>query len=148
MSLMENDTPENDREDSQSALDFAYWMLEYASDSYLRSSTFRPHEGTEDSGENMLQALSFALAQIDISLPTEDYGIFRKRCKPLTITFKKAANTRGALMFRNKGVVMSLGDGKRIMEYFDEQYIVRYLTDLERTPVFWECALVPRMVYV
>lgn len=148
MSLSIPEVPEYGRTGSQSALDFAYWMLTYANQVYKRDMTFGPNEGNRDNGLNMMVAVKFSLDQIDVQV-TDDYPMFRNRCKPHTITEKKALRTRGALMFKGEDVVMCLGDTQRILEARGEDFIVRYLTLTEKQAGHWDFACrIPGVVYL
>lgn len=148
MSLSIPEAPDYGRIGSQSALDFAYWMLTYSTQVYKRDMTFGPNEGLRDNGLIMMVAIKFSLDQIEVP-SIDDYSAFRSRCKRRTIPNKAALRTRGALMFKGEDVVMCLGDTQRILESRGEEFVVRYLTLTEKQESYWDFACrIPGVVYL
>lgn len=148
MNLTEPDVPEEDRTDSQSSLDFMYWMIQFVDIAYPREIIIPSNKGEEADGEAMMQAVMYCSTQVGLSLITPNYELFRKRCEETALTQEQAFAKRGAVLFFGKSLAVSMGDKKRIIEYVDDIYVARYLTPKEREPEHWIGALVPEMIYL
>lgn len=148
MNLTDPEVPELDRTDSQSALDFMYWLIQYVDISYSKSSIIPLHKGDREDGETMMQAIMYCSSQIELPLVTSNYELFRKHCEPFIIDQEMAFRKRGAVLFFDESVAVSMGDGKRIIEYYDGEYACRYLSAAERTSGYWVGALIPEMIYL
>lgn len=148
MDLEELEAPEADRVDSQSALDFMYWMLGYTAYSYPKDAVLTPHDGSEDPAEAMMQPIMFSSDQIGLSLITTDYSKFRKHCLRRPVSFTQCIRDRGGILFRDNNIYVALGDSKRVMQYLDDDYVVRYLSKAELEDSSWECARIPDMIYL
>lgn len=148
MELDEFEAPELDRIDSKSALDFTYWVLTYVDFSYPRNAPLTPHSGEEDQSEAMMQAIHFASSQINLRLQTSDMGKFKKYCLRKQVSFEQCLRDRGGIMFKGNSVCVSLGDSKRIIEYLDDSFVIRYLSNSEMTSDAWECTRIPDMIYL
>lgn len=148
MELDEFEAPDVDRIDSKSALDFTYWVLTYVDFSYPRQAPLTPHKGEEDQSEAMMQAILFASSQVNLRLQTADITKFKKYCLRRPVSFQQCLRDRGGIMFKGMNVYVSLGDSKRVMEYLDDSFVIRYLTNAERNPDLWECTRIPDMIYL
>lgn len=148
MNLTEPEVPEEDRTDSQSALDFMYWLIMFVEITYAKNVIIPPHNGDEEDGESMLQAVSYCSDQVGLRFVTTNYELFRKRCLENPIPQETALRKRGAVMFFGKSLVVSMGDRKRVIEFYDGDFTCRYLTSNELADDYWECALIPEMIYL
>lgn len=148
MNLDEFEAPEADRVDSKSALDFTYWMLGYVEFSYPRSAVLTPHNGEEIQSEAIMQAIMFASGQIGLSMVTADFAKFKKYCQRNPVSLERCLRDRGGIMFQGDNVVMSLGDSKRVLEYLDDSYVIRYLSKNDIQEGVWECTRIPDMIYL
>ena len=142
-------TPDFGRLESYSALDFAYWVLTNVDISLSRSESVFEFQGSYDDEDLCMETIRTALDQVGIAIP-ETFDTFYADCSgnDQFVSQEKAFRMRGSLLFRGRGIAMSLGDDRRITEIRDGLTYVRYLTDIEREPGYWQGSTVLEMVYL
>lgn len=150
MSRLTISTPDTTRQDSKSALDFTYWVIDTATEFYTSNMAALDFEGLAAYEQASVDLVRFAAAQVGIDLPPNLDGIISAiRTEETTEDPERCFRLRGSLLFRERGIAVCLGDGKRLVETQGLSVIVRYITALERQPDFWSMgARVPGMVYL
>lgn len=150
MSRLEISTPDATRRGSLSALSFAYIVIDSGTQFYTSKTAALEFEGLPENEQVSLDMVRFASIQVGVDLPTT-----LERLKTLIESTDntldpptKGLRTRGALMFKNRGIAVSLGDGKRIVESQGADNIVRWTTSRERSAGFWDMAgRIPGVTY-
>lgn len=135
------------RRDKGSVDDFVYQALKQAGDRYIFGAEARK----SDADPNVFdcsELVEWACAQVGVNIP-DGSGNQRNFCwsKGGKISTEQAIRTRGALLFANGHVAISLGNGKTI-EAVNRSYGVRIMNARGRSSVSWiGGGLIPGMRY-
>lgn len=148
MSKIAVSTPDSERIDSQSALDFMYWAVDMCGTFYPRSTAVTDFVGSPSDEALSVNMAVFCLSQVGIPV-TEDFDSLYNYCIDGSTTLADAIHTRGAFLFRGRGIAYCLGDSQRIIEAVGNEYVLRFLSDTEKVEGYWSLtARVPGMVYL
>lgn len=135
------------RRDKGSADDFVYQALKQAGDRYVFGAEARKSDSDPDVFD-CSELVEWAAAQVGVFIP-DGSGNQRSYCwgKGGKISTSQAIATRGALLFANGHVAISLGNGKTI-EAVNRSYGVRVMNARGRSSVSWlGGGLIPGMRY-
>lgn len=149
MGTVELNTPEFGRLGGMSALDFVYWLMTEVESAYPRTTAAPNFVGAVEDEEACVQMVVFAVEQTGIE-PADTFDGLLSDIQEFstTIDVAEAFHTRGALLFKNRGCVVALGDYRRIIEIADDVCNLRYLNDDELVSTYWDfAAKVPWMRY-
>lgn len=132
---------------TRSHLDFAYWCQEYTSAYYTPEDVYTPPSMNE--GPFTFQRIVNCAAKCGVEMPTQ-FEVFFATCEKEGTTMKPAAalKIRGAVLFSHGQVLVSLGDGKRVIYEVPGALVMKFLNAREDPNVVFEYgALVPGIEY-
>lgn len=147
MSLL-SDTEDTTRE-TQSALDFMYIVIDSCNVIYTRSIAVKDFAGLAEDETASVDLVRFGCDQVGIEVPASFSLLSSLTVDEETrIDPVECLRVRGGLLFRNQGIAISVGDGKRLVEATGTDVTIRYMTGVEMAEGFWDfAAKVPGMMY-
>lgn len=150
MSTADFDAPDASREGSLSSLDFVYYVLDGVDTYHDHTELLPDFIGSADDEEMSMDQVVFNAEIVGVTMPQGfDKAVEFFEAKADQITVRTALRKRGALLVKNRGIAISLGDTRRVVEARDGEYIVRFLNAAEKVEGFWTNAvLLPGMRYM
>jgi hypothetical protein len=147
---MQIGTPDSGRLDSKSSLDFSYWVISSVDTFQPRNTASIVFSGSSDDEIPCIQLLLYGATQVGVDIPADFDMLLNKinsggyAADPTTLF-----RTRGALLIKNRGIAVTVGDDKRIVETVGGIYLCRALVDTERAAGFWDSgAFLPNLRYM
>lgn len=132
---------------TRSHLDFAYWCQEYTTAYYTPEDVYTPPSMNE--GPFTYQRIVNCAAKCGVDMPPQ-FDVFFAMCEKQDTMMKpdKALNIRGAVLFSHGQVLVSLGDGRRVIYEVPGALVMKFLNLREDPNVTFEYgALVPGIEY-
>lgn len=132
----------------KSARDFAFWCLKNTSIYYQKTDLFEPPSSTIGNYQGY-QRVANASAMAGVEIPERFVDLFDLCTRERTfISPNQAIRKQGALLFHQNAVVVSLGDGARVVYEDNFTLVMKYMSpSVEANKVFDWAALIPGMEY-
>jgi hypothetical protein len=137
------------RTDNQSSLDFMYWILDAVEENYTTvDAIWYPYH---DENNTMRGTIVNCALICGVEIPRGFDALLAQAARYDTLTSpEKALRTRGGILHRNRALVVSCGDGERLVDADVDGTVSLYQAAAEqKDAAYWDGALLlPQMRYL